>query len=55
MRPNILQLSINPITAALAHNGSADTGRPQRPFCNSGTEAVEGALKLARLHRGKSR
>ena len=55
MRPNILQLSINPISAALAHNLALLTpGDLARTFfCNSGTEAVEGALKLAKAASGK--
>ena len=55
MRPNILQLSINPISAALAHNlALVAPGALKRTFfCNSGTEAVEGALKLARAATGK--
>lgn len=54
-RPNILQLSINPMSAVLAHNLAMVTpGELARTFfCNSGTEAVEGALKLARASTGK--
>lgn len=49
-RPNIMHASINPVAAALAHNLAMVTpGALSRTFfCNSGTEAVEGALKLAR-------
>jgi putrescine aminotransferase len=50
-RPNILQASLNPLAAALAANLAQVTpgGELNRVFfCNSGTEAVEGALKLAR-------
>ncbi|MGI6587442.1 MAG: aspartate aminotransferase family protein [Peptococcia bacterium] len=50
-RPNILQASLNPLAAALAANLAQVTpgGELSRVFfCNSGTEAVEGALKLAR-------
>ncbi|MDD4666247.1 MAG: aspartate aminotransferase family protein [Clostridia bacterium] len=49
-RPNILQASLNPFAAALAANLVQVTpGELSRVFfCNSGTEAVEGALKLAR-------
>lgn len=49
-RPNILQAALNPLTAALAANlATVSPGDLSRVFfCNSGTEAVEGALKLAR-------
>ncbi len=55
-RPNLMHAAVNPITAALAHNLAAVTpGKLSRTFfCNSGTEAVEGALKLARGASGKS-
>lgn len=55
-RPNLLHAAVNPITAALAHNLAAVApGKLSRTFfCNSGTEAVEGALKLARGASGKS-
>jgi putrescine aminotransferase len=55
-RPNLLQASLNPVAAALAHNLAQLTpGNLQRSFfCNSGAEAVEGALKLARAATGKS-
>ena len=54
-RPNILQASVNPVAAALAHNLALVTpGALSRTFfCNSGTEAVEGAIKLARAATGK--
>lgn len=48
--PNILQASVPTIAAALLHNLAMITpGQLKRSFlCNSGAEAVEGALKLAR-------
>lgn len=56
-RPNILQAGLNPYAAALASNLSALTlGVLKRAFlCNSGAEAVEGALKLARAATGKKK
>ncbi|SET12391.1 putrescine aminotransferase [Natronincola peptidivorans] len=55
--PNLLQTAINPITTVLAKNLEAIT--PENLiytfFCNSGAEAVEGALKLAKIATGKSR
>lgn len=55
--PNILQASLNPLAAALADNLARITPGDLRYsfFCNSGTEAVESALKLARICSGKSR
>ncbi|NHM27650.1 aspartate aminotransferase family protein [Desulfofundulus sp. TPOSR] len=54
--PNILQASLGILTAALAHNLALITpGKLQRSFlCNSGAEAVEGAIKLARAATGRS-
>ncbi|MGB9826877.1 MAG: aminotransferase class III-fold pyridoxal phosphate-dependent enzyme, partial [Desulfofundulus sp.] len=48
--PNILQASLGVLAGALAHNLARITpGKLQRSFfCNSGAEAVEGAIKLAR-------
>lgn len=48
--PNILQVSISKVTAACAKNLSIITPGSLRKcfFCNSGTEAVEASLKLAR-------
>lgn len=55
--PNILQASLNPYAAALAHNLAAVTPGSLKYtfFCNSGTEAVEAALKTARLCSGKNK
>lgn len=56
-RPNLLQASISGVSAALAHNLShLAPGNLQRSFfCNSGAEAVEGALKLARIATGRTK
>lgn len=53
--PNLLQSSMNGVAAALAHNlAHLAPGNLQRSFfCNSGAEAVEGALKLARIATGR--
>lgn len=55
-RPNILQSALNPFAAKLAEYLAAVTpGSLCRSFfCNSGTEAVEAALKLARCATGRS-
>ncbi|MCL5289554.1 MAG: aspartate aminotransferase family protein [Bacillota bacterium] len=55
--PNLLQASMNGIAAALAHNlAHLAPGNLQRSFfCNSGAEAVEGALKLARIATGRQK
>jgi putrescine aminotransferase len=55
--PNILQASLNPLAAALAENLARITPGDLKYsfFCNSGTEAVEAALKMSRLCSGKSR
>ncbi|MFA5867083.1 MAG: aspartate aminotransferase family protein [Actinomycetota bacterium] len=54
-RPNILQASLGAMPAALAHNLAviSPAGLKHSFFCNSGTEAVEGGLKLARLVTGR--
>ncbi|NLY74617.1 MAG: aspartate aminotransferase family protein [Firmicutes bacterium] len=56
-QPNLLQASLNTLAGALAHNLALITpGNLQRSFfCNSGAEAVEGALKLARIATGKTK
>ena len=56
-RPNLLQASVNGLAAALAHNlAQLAPGHLQRSFfCNSGAEAVEGALKLARIATGRKK
>lgn len=53
--PNLLQASLNPIAGALAKNlALIAPGNLRRSFlCNSGAEAVEGALKLARAATGR--
>jgi putrescine aminotransferase len=53
--PNFLQSSLGVLAGALAHNLAQITpGNLKRSFfCNSGCEAVEGALKLARAATGK--
>lgn len=55
--PNLLQVSLGSISAALAHNlAIISPGNLQRTFfCNSGAEAVECALKLARIYTGKKK
>ena len=54
---NLLQAAISPMAGALAKNISVITSGNLKHsfFCNSGAEAVEGALKLARAVTGKSR
>ncbi|SHF08229.1 putrescine aminotransferase [Thermoanaerobacter uzonensis DSM 18761] len=53
--PNILQAAIGNLPGVLAHNLAKVTpGNLKRSFfCNSGAEAVEGALKLAKIASGK--
>ena len=56
-RPNLLQASINPLASALAHNLAQITpGELSNVFFgNSGAEAVEGALKTAKIYTGKGK
>jgi putrescine aminotransferase len=56
-RPNMLQTSLNCMAAALARNLALITpGNLKRSFfCNSGAEAVECSLKLARASTKKQR
>lgn len=55
--PNILQAAVGNLPGVLAHNLAMITpGKLKRSFfCNSGAEAVEGALKLAKIASGKQR
>lgn len=55
--PNLIQAALNPIAGALARNLALLTpGELQYSFfCNSGAEAVEGALKLARAATGRTK
>ncbi|WP_366922273.1 aspartate aminotransferase family protein [Metallumcola ferriviriculae] len=55
--PNYLQVNLNAVNAALAHNlTEIMPGKLQHLFFgNSGTEAVEGAIKMARIANGKSK
>jgi putrescine aminotransferase len=55
--PNLLQAALNPLAGALAHNLAQITPGDlcHTFFCNSGAEAVEGALKTARIATGKTR
>lgn len=55
--PNLLQAAISPLAGALAKNIAAiNTGGLKHTFfSNSGAEAVEGALKLARAATAKTR
>lgn len=53
--PNLVQSSLSPLAGALAKNLAALLPGDLKNtfFCNSGTEAVEAALKLARIATGK--
>lgn len=55
--PNILQASLNKLAAGLAYNLAqiAPLGLKHTFFSNSGAEAVEGALKLARISTGRKK
>jgi putrescine aminotransferase len=54
--PNILQVAVSPLQGALAESlaAVAPPGLRKTFLCNSGAEAVEGALKLARAATGRS-
>ena len=54
-KPNLLQASMGVLNASLAENLAAITPGDLRHsfFCNSGAEAIEGAIKLARKATGK--
>lgn len=56
-KPNLVHNSLNPYTTVLAANLAQLTGGAltRSFFCNSGTEAVEGAMKLARAASGKKK
>lgn len=53
--PNILQAAVNDFPGALAYDLAMVTPGDLKKsfFCNSGAEAVEGALKLAKIASGK--
>lgn len=55
--PNLLQAALNPLAGVLAHNLAQLTPGPLKRvfFGNSGAEAVEGALKLARIATGRTK
>ncbi len=55
--PNLIQASMNATASALAYNLAQITpGKLNNTFfCNSGAEAVEGAIKLARIATGRPR
>lgn len=55
--PNLLQASLGTLVSALAYNLAQvlPSGLSRSFFCNSGAEAVEGGLKLARAASGKTR
>jgi putrescine aminotransferase len=55
-RPNFLQSSLNPLAGSLAeHLARLTSDELSRVFfCNSGTEACEAAIKMARVATGKT-
>lgn len=56
-KPNLLQASLSTYAAVLGHNLAeiVPPGLKHSFFCNSGTEAVEGALKASRAATGRHR
>ncbi len=55
--PNMVQMDCSLLSGLLAETLAKHTGHDRDAFffCNSGTEAVEGAIKFARCHTGCSR
>lgn len=55
--PNLLQAALGTVVSVLAYNLAQilPEGLSRSFFCNSGAEAVEGALKLARAASGKTK
>ncbi|MFZ5802000.1 MAG: aspartate aminotransferase family protein [Candidatus Omnitrophota bacterium] len=55
-RPNLLQTYLNPLAGKLAEYLAELTGKQlsRAFFCNSGAEACEAAIKLARIATGKA-
>ena len=54
--PNVLQVAVSPLVGAVAESlaAIAPPGLRKTFLCNSGAEAVEGALKLARAATGRA-
>lgn len=55
--PKVVQAALSPLVGALAHNLSVltDHSLERTFFSNSGAEAVEAALKIARIYTGRER